>query len=326
MPFKKTLFAPPTTFEQLCARPLMFLTRALYLFFCQFNPEAPLPDAPIKVVCISDTHNHTHRVESGDILIHAGDLSETGTIEEIQAQIDWIDSLQFQVKIVVAGNHDKCLDVHAHGSGGAGRLDWKSIQYLDNEQFKCDVAVKDMKTQNLEKRRIAVFGSPLVPKCGGAGFGFQYQRNEDVWRNATFSEDILIDFDTRILITHTPPRYHCDSIEGTSRGCSSLLWEANRIRPTLHVCGHLHSARGRAVLQWDHATAAYQRACAQKVTGIQQMLSATAWRDLFIVLASGLYGFLRRRHEEEDRTTLVNAAMWYDSNKKPVVEPYVVYI
>ena len=61
-----------------------------------------------RIVCISDTHNrHDNiKVPDGDILIHAGDATNGGTIEEIAAFGKWFASLSHKHKIFVAGNHD----------------------------------------------------------------------------------------------------------------------------------------------------------------------------------------------------------------------------
>ena len=55
-------------------------------------PRLPPPGAkPIRVVCISDTHTlKWHNVPDGDLLIHAGDLADDGSVREIQAAVDWL--------------------------------------------------------------------------------------------------------------------------------------------------------------------------------------------------------------------------------------------
>ena len=63
----------------------------------------------IKVVCISDTHSTKPTVPHGHVLIHAGDLSVSGSSQEIQIQIDWLKSLSHAPKIFIAGNHDISL-------------------------------------------------------------------------------------------------------------------------------------------------------------------------------------------------------------------------
>ena len=62
----------------------------------------------MKIVCISDTHSLQHRmnIPDGDLLIHAGDVSSGGRIEEIEMFNEWMGSLPHRHKVVIAGNHD----------------------------------------------------------------------------------------------------------------------------------------------------------------------------------------------------------------------------
>ena len=59
----------------------------------------------LQVVCISDTHNDDFRaaVPSGDILIHAGDLTDYGTLEEFKKGYEWLYGLPHQVKVLIPG-------------------------------------------------------------------------------------------------------------------------------------------------------------------------------------------------------------------------------
>lgn len=61
-----------------------------------------------------------------------------------------------------------------------------------------------------------------------------------------------IPLDTNIVVTHTPPKYHCD--ERTDRravGCEGLRNALWRVRPRLAVCGHVHEGRGAERVRWD---------------------------------------------------------------------------
>ncbi|KAF8445185.1 Metallo-dependent phosphatase-like protein [Terfezia claveryi] len=66
----------------------------------------------VRIVCISDTHNQTPaRLPPGDILIHAGDLTNSGTYKELSRAAEWLKNLKgYEYKIVVPGNHDLGLD------------------------------------------------------------------------------------------------------------------------------------------------------------------------------------------------------------------------
>lgn len=61
-----------------------------------------------RFVCVSDTHGYTpaeagFKLPAGDVLIHAGDLTNMGKMSELRKTIDWISKADFEVKIIVAG-------------------------------------------------------------------------------------------------------------------------------------------------------------------------------------------------------------------------------
>lgn len=56
-----------------------------------------------RIVCISDTHNNTPKLPPGDVLIHAGDLTNQGSYDELERTVAWLEKTPFEVKIVVAG-------------------------------------------------------------------------------------------------------------------------------------------------------------------------------------------------------------------------------
>ena len=61
----------------------------------------------VRFVCISDTHNHGpgegFKLPAGDVLVHAGDLTNQGSHDELKKALDWIQKADFAIKIVVAG-------------------------------------------------------------------------------------------------------------------------------------------------------------------------------------------------------------------------------
>ena len=62
----------------------------------------------MKLICISDTHNKHEQIPipGGDILIHAGDITEGGTKREVVDFLKWFASQPHKHKIFIAGNHD----------------------------------------------------------------------------------------------------------------------------------------------------------------------------------------------------------------------------
>jgi len=72
----------------------------------------PQPPGTVRFVCVSDTHSAAPRqpLPAGDCLIHAGDFTDTGRPQELEAFCAWLRAQPHARKIVVAGNHDLTLD------------------------------------------------------------------------------------------------------------------------------------------------------------------------------------------------------------------------
>ena len=75
-------------------------------------------------------------------------------------------------------------------------------------------------------------------------FGYKPDEAAQIWSK--------IPLDTDIVITHTPPKYHCDERKDRrSVGCEKLREALWRVRPRLHICGHVHEGRGIDRIRWD---------------------------------------------------------------------------
>lgn len=207
-----------------------------------------------RFVCISDTHNTFHKLPRGDVLIHAGDLTNQGSLSELRKTIQWIEKADFETKIVIAGNHDITLDESFYEQYGS---------YFHNTEIqdpsKCLELIKSRSTityLNHEAKTISltspdgpqatfkVFGSPYSPSRGLWAFGYATEDADTLWGE--------IPLDTDVVISHTPPKFHCD--ESPSRGaagCESLRQALWRVRPRMAVCGHVHEGRGVESVLWD---------------------------------------------------------------------------
>ena len=69
----------------------------------------------MRIVIISDTHSlhlqMEHPLPKGDILIHAGDISNRGGERDVTDFIKWFQNLGgWDRKIFIAGNHDHCFE------------------------------------------------------------------------------------------------------------------------------------------------------------------------------------------------------------------------
>ncbi len=85
---------------------------------------------------------------------------------------------------------------------------------------------------------VRVFGSPWSPAHGD--WAFQADRGEPLRQKWQRIPD-----NTQILITHGPPRGILDRhVSGVPLGCEQLRERVLRLRPRLHLFGHVHESRG----------------------------------------------------------------------------------
>jgi len=54
-----------------------------------------------RFVCISDTHSRAIAVPDGDVLLHSGDLTNTGTVSDFEKTMEWLYGLSHPVKMYV---------------------------------------------------------------------------------------------------------------------------------------------------------------------------------------------------------------------------------
>jgi hypothetical protein len=291
--------------ESILRSPVKFLLRSFYVLgtsLCSLPRESLLK---ITVVCLSDTHSRTPEdLPDGDILIHAGDLTRKGTTPEIQAAIDWLSSFPHRHKIAIAGNHDTYLDPRSRSTlsevDQTGSLNWRDIHYLQHSSM----------TITHGDRRLSIYGAPQIPACGGPDYAFQYPPGQDAWSDT-------IPPDTDILVTHTPPKFHLDLFV-SYLGCQWLLKECWRVRPRLHVCGHIHDGAGRQTLFWDEAQKAYEEGMNRPSQGfLSELLDPWLWIDALRLAFYGVIGLLWNRvwGGEQRSTMLVNAALMCPDRK-----------
>ncbi|XP_014560712.1 hypothetical protein COCVIDRAFT_34373 [Bipolaris victoriae FI3] len=209
-----------------------------------------------RIVCVSDTHNQTPKLPCGDVLIHAGDLTNQGSYSELKKAVEWIERQDFEAKIVVAGNHEITLDAPFFNKN-KGSWKWpgdqdptackkllvesKSITYLEHT-----TTTVELTSPNGPGTRFTVFGSPYTPQQANWAFQYRAEEAEDVWNKIPDGVDIVV--------THTPPKGHCDGSAEASRdgreGCPALLRRLSKIRPKLSICGHIHQGRGVETVRW----------------------------------------------------------------------------
>lgn len=96
-----------------------------------------------------------------------------------------------------------------------------------------------------------IFGSPYSPRHGLWAFYYDAPKIPTNLSDLTSLWE-LIPLESDIVVTHTPPRAHCDQTdERRAKGCEALRQALWRVRPKLAVCGHIHDGRGAERVTWD---------------------------------------------------------------------------
>jgi Icc-related predicted phosphoesterase len=189
----------------------------------------------MRCVAISDTHNRAEGVAipSGDVLLHAGDLTMRGTDAELLRSARWLSTLRPRYRAIVAipGNHDLGMEDEA------ARGHWRDVFAEHGVTLLSDEACT--------VEGVNLYGSPWQPWFLDWGFNFPRDDGGAAAR-ATWAK---IPDDTDLLLTHGPPHGILDQTYGgvdTRAGCPHLL-AAVRARPRIraHVFGHIHEGYGQ---------------------------------------------------------------------------------
>lgn len=88
----------------------------------------------MRLVCISDTHSLHEKmppIPDGDVLIHAGDCTRSGSLPALDDFTRWFGALPHRHKILIAGNHDWCFEKYPEWS--REMCEKQGITYLRGE-------------------------------------------------------------------------------------------------------------------------------------------------------------------------------------------------
>lgn len=283
------------------------------------NPVKPSsqPSDPVRVVCVSDTHNTRPDLPPGDILIHAGDLTENGSFDEVQAGVTWLSSQPHTYKVFVAGNHDVLLDEtflekypeRRYGQTKTKKdLDWGDVIYLEDSTVTLyfpkaalhsgSAAASCEDAGGGRKRSLTVFGSPWTPRYGISAF--QYHPDDQAHWDSRLGGALTPD----IVVAHGPPKLHLDSRDFHRAGCPFLAEHIARIRPSLVVFGHIHASYGREDVVLDSVQRSYE----EVMTGWSGW-ETVAWMAALVLWARLKWLFRGSRYQKAKTTSFVNAAV-----------------
>ncbi len=204
----------------------------------------------MRIVCISDTHSlHPmmgYDLPEGDVLIHSGDCTNKGQRQDVENFVHWFMDQKYDTKIFVAGNHDFAFEEHRYPHH-KGDYDWyynlmdketlsqSDVVYLEDNQ--CIIDSPEF------SRPIKFWGSPWQPEFYNWAFNLP-RLGEDLQKYWSMIPD-----DTDVLITHGPPHGCRDFVSNWRQGdmnvgCELLAFHVERVKPLLHVFGHIHGAYG----------------------------------------------------------------------------------
>jgi len=183
----------------------------------------------MKLVIISDTHGEdfTKDLPDGDMLIHCGDMTDTGNVNQLAYFNDLCGQVLHKYTHgihITPGNHDLLFETQPSLCEGI----------LTN----CNIYINEP----LELEGLKFWFSPWTPMfCNWAFMGYPDEMIE-VWDK--------IPLDTNILITHGPAFGMLDGILQFDKsirhaGCRELLFKLKQLpNLLLHASGHIHCGSG----------------------------------------------------------------------------------
>jgi 3',5'-cyclic AMP phosphodiesterase CpdA len=133
----------------------------------------------MKFVCISDTHAQAkwmkHPIPDGDVLIHAGDFTHSGSTAEIVNFSKFLRSLdgKFCHKFVICGNHELSFDKNKKGG-----MFLNHCTYLQDESF--------------ELGNVKIYASPRTVKFHDTYDAFALDSLAEHWQTIPSDTEILI--------------------------------------------------------------------------------------------------------------------------------------
>lgn len=184
----------------------------------------------MKIVSLSDIHGtvtHTE-IPDGDIFIHAGDFCNIGGLEDVWNFNLWLKDHdifeRFFYIIVCAGNHDVCFQKAPDLARGI--LDNRII-YLEDKFVIIN--------------KIKIYCSPHQLPFNNWAFNLPEEKLAKKFAK--------IPLDTNILVSHSPPFGILDEVDNEHHGSVSLRDRVKKVKPWLHIFGHIHECGGQKIVK-----------------------------------------------------------------------------
>ena len=285
-----------------------------------------------RFLIVSDTHSvNFEAVEKcngafkppfpkADVILHCGDLTSVGGIQELEQAVEIIGKLDAELKLVIAGNHDMTLDLNycnCHDNFTEEEHK-KALEVMTGPLARAagiTYLEEGIRTFTLGNgAKFTIYTTPYTPEF--YDWGFSYLRHRDRFNTSQHTNEASTSIAVHpipdhgtidILMTHGPPRYILDEVVNEFVGCDNLLQAVGRCRPRLHCFGHIHEGHGARKIRWGEDTTVTGRAAIRGRT-VQENRYPEA--DTFNV-------------EYGKETFMVNAAIM-DKRYNPTQKPWLL--
>lgn len=188
---------------------------------------------------LSDTHNQHEKFEcsGGDILLHTGDCTSRGGLSEALKFLDWFSEQDYSHLVMIPGNHDWIFEENPELMKEEATK--RGIHLLNDS----GVILKDMQGEY----NIKVWGSPVQPWFHSWAFNRHIEEKNATARHPWIKPHWdMVPEGTEILLTHGPAHLILDKVVrgDFNVGCPHLAKRIEELGIGMHVCGHIHEARG----------------------------------------------------------------------------------
>lgn len=195
----------------------------------------------MKIDCVSDLHGFQPNLPGGDLLILAGDYTLSNKLLQWGSFFHWLSKQNYSKKILIGGNHDGFLE-SCYPQNEKDLDEHKELQYFLDAQGEGSIESFDYLCDSpTEYNGLKIWGSPWTPTF--YNWHFMKDRGDDIKKKWD-----LIPEDIDILITHGPPYGILDvNNRGEHCGCMDLREAIFRVKPKVHVFGHVHEQGGKTI-------------------------------------------------------------------------------
>lgn len=189
-----------------------------------------------------------------------------GGLSAYKKCLKMLGSIDAELKLVIAGNHDLSLD----GPYWQANLeeDDNPEEHSHAMEIMTGPLAKQAGVTYLEEgthsfilqygAKFTIYVSPYQPEFGE--WAFPYKRDQDRFNTPSqaapnirsIAQNPIPDLPgVDIVMTHGPPRRTLDQCTQGNIGCDSLLRAVTRAKPLMHCFGHIHEGYGAKLVKWS---------------------------------------------------------------------------